>query len=119
MSDKCCIKVTTQSVDAKAIVAIHKLTGLSLADIKTRVSLNAPIAEFEQSDMNGWAAIVQLSVALEALDTSVQAYLGDIPFPTSYFINRLQSAKEEIADDGEEDVYQDEPWWNLDLSKFE
>lgn len=116
MSDTCCIKVTTNNAGTKVVIAIHELTSLSLADIKSRQASGEPVVEFCQSDMNGWATIIQLA---DALDVPTQAYLGDTPFPTSHFANRLREEKEDIACAGEEDAYEDEPCWNLDLGKFE
>lgn len=77
------------------------------------------MVEFDQSDTDGWATIVQMGHALEAKGIATQAYLGAFPFPLSYFVNRLRSEKEDIIEEGREDMYEDEPWWNLDLDQFE
>ena len=99
MSLTASIKVSGTTIDVKGIAVIRKATGLPISEIRARVASGCPIVECPPSDSNGIAEIVKMAM--------------------EYFVNRLRTEKDDIMHQGREDMYEDEPWWNLDLSQCE
>ena len=106
MEDSCSLRICQSSINVKALSAV-------------RVSSGEPIVEYGDVDCNGWATLLILSKELLSLGVETQTYLDDEPTPLSYFVNSLAAEKEDILNEGNESLYEDEPWWGLDLSEYE
>lgn len=119
MEDSCSLRICQSSINVKALSAVRKATKLSLSEIRDRVSSGEPIVEYGDVDCNGWATLLILSKELLSLGVETQTYLDDEPTPLSYFVNSLAAEKEDILNEGNESLYEDEPWWGLDLSEYE
>lgn len=119
MSLTASIKVSGTTIDVKGIAVIRKATGLPISEIRARVASGCPIVECPPSDSNGIAEIVKLGQELKSVGINTQAHLGTHKMAMEYFVNRLRTEKDDITHQGREDMYEDEPWWNLDLSQCE
>lgn len=92
------IKLPAGETPAKAVVAIRKTTGLSIAEIKDRVSKSEPIIDSDLSDDESLGAIIGLYSEMKGLGIESKLYQGgrevSIEFMENVLFSHRKTAKE-------------------------
>ncbi len=96
------IKVSGESLSAKALMETKKLTGKPLADIKSAVTVGAPIFECDCADEEGMETMLALRSALEAEGAKPTHLVNGRVEPFSHLVNALNSYRSIDEVDGEE-----------------
>ena len=104
-------------LNAKAISVIRKRFGIAIGEIRRRVIAGEPVYECGVTDNNGIALIVMAHRDLDASGVGDHVLRGAREVGVVYLENVLRERREDVVADGEEDLFEDEIWWNLDLGK--
>lgn len=102
-------------LNAKAISVVRKHLGIAIGEIRRRVAAGEPVYECEVTDNNGIALIVALDRDLDAVGVSDHVLRGTRKVGAVYLENVLRERREDVVADGEEGLFEEEPWWTLDL----
>lgn len=88
------IKLKDTEVPPKAIAAIRKATGLSISDIKTRVSENEFLIESDLSNDSDLAKMIELAKQLDGLGLKVYFVSAGIIENVESMTNMLESHRD-------------------------
>lgn len=113
------IKLYGGSISAKGIMAVRKVTGLPMGEIRSRAATGDYLFECDGTDSAGIATCIALYCALRAAGDKPQVYEAGEPMEFQLLLNKLQQHRDIAEQLGMADDYEGEAWWNLDLSQFQ
>ena len=106
--------INKSDLNASSISVIRRHFGIAMGEIRQRVAAGEPVYECGLTHNNGIALIVMVHRALEPADVGDRIMRGDCEVGAAYLENVLRERREAIIADGEEALFEDEPWWALE-----
>lgn len=105
--------IDENDLNSKAIGIIYKRLGIAMGEVHRRVASGEPVHECGVTDNEGIALIVIVHRELESAGVGDHVLRGACEVGTAYLENVLRERRDAVVADGEEDLFEDEPWWRV------
>lgn len=79
---------------ASALMCTKRLTGLSLAEVKSRVASGAPLVTCGCTDDDGLELIVRIHDSLDGEGVETRVFRGNRPEPYEFLLNLLETHRQ-------------------------